>query len=84
MKINIYNPDNGKISGTLSSQELIIIDAEFSKVKPGDGMEIELLDKKGFIEEEKISDVLNEVAISDLKNKDLIINFIVEKLELEK
>ena len=76
MKIHIYNPDNGKMSGTLSDAEKKIIDAEFSKAKPGDSLEIELLDKKGFISKEEVladidkelgDDVINRHSLERLK-----------------
>ncbi len=68
MKINIYNPNNNKISGTLTNTEKKIIDAEFSKAKPGDSLEIELLDKKGFISEEKVKEIINIICTNEWEN----------------
>lgn len=58
MKISTYNPNTKYISGTLSDKENKIIALEFEKVNPSHHMEIELLDKKGFIEEKKVRDAI--------------------------
>lgn len=68
MKVNVYNPDDNRIAGTLSDPEKKIIDKVFDNIKPGESMEIELLDKKGFISEEKIKTIINVICTHEWKN----------------
>ena len=68
MLVTKWNPNSNLIAGELSPDEKKIIDAEFSKAKQGDKLEIELLDKKGFISEEKVREVLNKYDVA-IRNK---------------
>lgn len=58
MKIINYSLDSNVITGELSKSEKKIIDTEFDKIKPGDKLEIEMLDKKGFIEKKIVKDIV--------------------------
>ena len=62
MKITVFNPETKNIGGTLTDAEFKIIDEVFKKTNPEDGMEIELLDKKGFIEEKKVRDTIDKAG----------------------
>lgn len=73
MKIIIYDSKSNRISGTLSAAEKKIIDAEFDKAKPGDDLEIELLDKKGFISEKIINDVIEKLQVDNTGKGDFVI-----------
>ena len=60
MKIEIFNKDRKSIGGTLTDAEFKIINEVFEKAKPEDVLEIELLDKKGFISEKKVRDIIDK------------------------
>ena len=54
MRVINYSENSKLISGELTDKEKKIIDDVFNKANPGDKLEIELLDKKDFISEEKV------------------------------